>query len=248
MATPENHAPRTAERIATLLVETNAAPWSLAVAHSAAIEAHWQRRKTGNPAFFNGHVFVLQTVECQSHADRTQSVRAQFSLETFASFLYWRDHPALAAQGLDGFGSALVCSREGFCLLGLQAPATLNAGQVLIPGGFLDARDARPDGRIDIDAAIARELEEETGLSAKTLERDAGYIMTRIGRMCGFTIVYRSPMPAADLRARMLEGITQTCEQELADVVVITGPSDLDSYNVPEHTRLTLDLALRSRH
>lgn len=220
------------------LVVTDA-PWPLAVENAADIAAHFARRQAANPSFFDGQVFVLRQIWQQG-----TGIEGVASLERFSSFLYWRDGRAGDAQALDGFGTALVRSAEGHVLAVRASAGTLNAGRVYLPGGFIDARDMRGNGTIDIDASIARELAEETGLDARTLQRAPGFIVARRGRYCCFCVEFRSPLGAAELRDEMLSGARRDTDGELADVIVIRDESDLVRHDVIDHARLVIGSAL----
>ncbi len=168
-------------------------------------------------------------------------IEADFSLERFSAFLYWRDGAAAVADGtLDGFASALVRSAEGHALLGRAAGGTLNSGQLCLPGGFLDARDIRPDDSIDIVASAARELEEETGLTAKDVMPQPGTIVARYGRYCCFAIEFQSPLGSDDLAARMREGLQRDRDGELTDIAIIRSQQDLARLDVLDHARFTI--------
>lgn len=231
-----------AERVGHAHLGVTHAPWPFAVSNGSAIAAHWQRRKAENPSFFNGRVFVLRQLE--RHAG---SIEATLSLEQFADFLYWRDLGYPDTGTLDGFGSALVRSAEGHVLLGHHAAGTLNAGSVYLPGGFLDARDVTAGGTIDLDASIARELAEETGLDAAALTRIPGVLLSRFARYCAFAIEYRSPLDAEALRLAMLDGLRRNAEQELSDIVIVRELADLDRLPILEHARFLVAQVLTGR-
>lgn len=222
-------------RVACVRLAVTPSPWAFATTHAEAIARHWQCRKAANPAFFNGRVFVLR-----GFTDGPAAIEATFSLENFADFLYWRDHDIADGGTLDGFGSALVRSAEGHVLLGRNAAGTLNAGKLYLPGGFLDARDVGPDGCIDLDASIARELLEETGLDATSLVRVPGIIVVRYRRYCAFVIEYRSALAAEALRAAMLDSLRRHGDRELTDIVVARDPADHGRLPVLDHARFLL--------
>lgn len=226
-------------RIATVAARVSPAPWPLAVNHAEAIAAHWRQRVADNPAFYDGHVFVLRQLMISP-----PRVDAVFSLERFSAFLYLRDHPELDRDSLDGFCSAVIRSADGAVLVGRTSATTLNAGRLNVPGGFIDARDARPDGRIDIDASAARELAEETGLDVRSLERVPGYHVVRAGRLCSFAVTYRSPLDAETLRGVMLEGLARDSQRELSDIVILRDPDALDDLDLLPHARRLVRSAL----
>ncbi len=226
-------------RITRLRLTTTDTPWPLAVDNGAAITAHFERRRNGNPAFYDGEVFVLR------HLDREpDAVAGTFSLERFSAFLFWRDHLAADPATLDGFATALVRSAEGHVIAGCATPGTLNAGRVYLPGGFIDARDRRPDGTIDIDASIARELAEETGLAVADLTRVAGYIVARHGRHCCFAIEYRSPLSTTALIDKLRRDLSESGDGELTDVVAIADAGDLARHDVLDHARFLVSNVL----
>lgn len=219
------------------------AAWPLAVANASTIAAHFARRQAANPAFFDGQVFVLRDLW-----QNGSSIEGSLSLERFSAFLYWRDGLADDASTLDGFGAALVRSAEGHVLAVTASSDTLNAGRVYLPGGFIDARDVRGDRSLDIDASIARELAEETGLDTGTLQRVPGYIVARHGRHCCFCVEFRSRLSAEALRGQMLAGIARDQDRELADVVILRESTDLDRHDVLAYARLVAGSVLRVSH
>lgn len=223
------------ENVAHLALQASREPWSFAAANREAIERHWQSRKAKNPSFYNGRVFVLRSLE------RTPDGYAgTLSLEAFADFLYWRDTEGADPATLDGFAAALVRSAEGHVLLGRHAENTLNPGLVYLPGGLLDARDERPDGTIDIGLAVARELNEETGLAPQTLTRFPGYRVVRLDRQVAFVVELKSTLPLTELRRLMLDGAKASRERELTDIIVIRSVDDALRYPVGPYARLLL--------
>jgi len=226
-------------RTDSLRLSVTKAPWPLAVENAAAIDSHFARRKTANPSFYDGQVFVLRDIWREG-----TGIEASLSLERFSSFLYWRDGLARDEATLDGFGSALVQSADNHVLAIEASPGTLNAGRVYLPGGFIDARDVRSDRAVDIDASIARELAEETGLDALSLYRRPGYLVARHGHRCCFCIAYRAALGSEELRGKMLAGAERDTEHEVADVIIIRDMADLARHDVIDHARLLITDAL----
>lgn len=189
--------------------------WPLAVAERTAIAANWAERSRTNPAMFNGRVFV--TRGHQLGADRFSG---WCSATDFASFIYWRADRGRDPGARDLFGVALIFSSDGGLVLGRQGPGHLNAGLTYPPGGFIDERDVGADGRIDIDAGIAREIAEETGLDPAALGRQPGYVLTLWGPHVAVGIAYRSPLPATllleQIRQRMAAGVDDELDRVIA--------------------------------
>jgi 8-oxo-dGTP pyrophosphatase MutT (NUDIX family) len=205
--------------------------WPLAHAHAAEIETDWQRRQAQIPAMFNGVTYLT----C-SHTLEGAAFGATLFKSDFRTLLYWRARSDAAREPVrETFGSSLIRSAEGHLLMGQQGPGQLNSGRIYPPGGLIDGDDVRADGAIDIDASIARELGEETGLSADDLERVPGYLVVFTGLKIAIGIEWRSALPAAELRARILEYLRHQPEPELADIVSVASRADIDEMRMPPH-------------
>ena len=164
----------TSVRIADRVLALSASPWGYAERHRDAMAAYWESARTERPKMFDGPVHVLI-----AHALQGGTFNGTFARTDFKSFLHWREHGA-PGPTRDGFGSALIRSSDGCVLLGLQSLGNLNAGFAYPPSGLIEPADTEA-GCVDIDANIARELEEETGLAPADLERTSGLHRHDIG-------------------------------------------------------------------
>jgi 8-oxo-dGTP pyrophosphatase MutT (NUDIX family) len=224
-------------RIRHCALSLSTEPWSFAERHRDAIAAYWRRVRAERPKMFDGTVHVLT-----AHALHDGLLTGTFARTDFKSFLYWREH---GSQGptRDGFGSSLVRSSDGCVLLGRQSEGHLNAGLAYPPSGLIDSSDTTA-GRVDIDASIARELEEETGLTRADLERRPGYITTSIGPIVSIAIEWQSALPANALRERILAHVERQPEPELGDVVIVRSPADIDNPIIMPYAKAKLRLLL----
>ena len=213
--------------------------WAFADAHAGAIESHWQRRLVTNPGYFNGTIQLMR-----SYGIERGVVHATFMRTDFKSFLYWRESGYPPADAHDAFGSAILRGADGAVLLGLQKAGNINAGLAYLPGGFIDTRDVGPSGAIDIGASIARELSEETGLTAAELDIQPGFRVINCGALVSMAREFRSPLPASALRAQILDFLAADPEPELADIVIVRSMSELDPALIPPYTRLALSAVL----
>ena len=207
--------------------------WPLAQAHADEIEADWRRRHGEIPTMFNGVIYLT----CNHTLDGAAFGGTLFKSD-FRTLLYWRARPDAAHEPVrETFGSSLIRSAEGYLLMGRQGPGQLNSGRIYPPGGLIDGNDVR-DGAIDIDASIARELAEETGLSVADVERVPGYLVVFTGLKIAIAIEWRSALPAAALRERILGFVRSQAEPELTDIVTVAGHADIDDEHMPPHARI----------
>ncbi len=235
----------TVERVQSLELQVTQEPWPLARDKAEAIAAHWARRSAENPAFFDGRVLVLRHLTVSDGA-----CRGTMSLERFSAFLYWRDHPGVDRQSFDGFVSAVLRSRDGDVMLARHAAGTLNAGRVVVPGGFLDPHDVTGDGTVDVAAAAARELAEETGIDVAQLARGPGFLVTRVGHQVSFAVEHRSALGTADLVRAMQDGLGSHAPdgvQELTEIVAVGRECALDDIGVAGFTRHLVGAVLSGR-
>lgn len=208
--------------------------WPYQDSYGAAIADHWEKRRAQSPALFNGVVHLLS-------AWRIEGVvfTGRFLETDFASFLHWREsgHPEAGVR--DCFGSAIIRSADGHVVLGRQREGQVNSGLLYPPSGFIDPADVRPGGRIDIEANIAREVAEETGLDAAELSWPSGFRIAFSGAQVAIAREGRSALTSDALRATVLAHIAGEAEPELVDIVM-TAPSDPVGSDTPAYARLLL--------
>jgi 8-oxo-dGTP pyrophosphatase MutT (NUDIX family) len=211
--------------------------WPFAEHHSEAIEAHWQERLSETPSFFNGVVHLLTAYSVSPDG----LLSARFVRSDFKSFLYWRETGWPDMTVMDAFGSALIFSAEGHVLLGRQSAGNLNSGLLYPPGGFIDARDVGPDGLIDLEASVAREITEETGLAAPAIERHGGYLIALAGPVLSIGVRYRSPLNDGELVETARAYIAADAESELADFAMAPRDGHGRELAMPDYARALLD-------
>lgn len=209
--------------------------WEFAQARQLEIAEHWRKRQVESPALFDGRVMMMRPP-----AVADQVLSAELIAIDFKAYLFWRESGFPDAGVFDGFGSALIRSREGHVLLGRQRGGNVNAGLAYLPGGFIDSRDVRGDGSVDIDASVTRELAEETGLSTRELTRVPGYLITVCERQISIALEYRSPLAAKALRSKILAAIAGQAEPELEDIVAVTDAEANCSDELAEYVRVLL--------
>ena len=210
-------------------------PWAFAIENAEAIDAHWQRRSAENPAYFNGRIYVLAQSTLYDGIFSGQLIAAEFK-----AFLYWKETGQTDTTVCDVFGSALIRSGDGAILLGRQRAGNLNAGLVYLPGGFIDPRDVDGEGRVDIRASVLREVEEETGLRARTLAVSDGFLITTVGQQVSIAVEMVASGDAKSLVAEMRHAADSSAEPELDEIVAVRTFDDVMALPVPEYARVLL--------
>jgi hypothetical protein len=227
-----------AVRIARCRLTIGAERWAFAEREAANIVDHWARALAERPRLFDGKVYLLRALSL-----REGVLEGTFVPADFKSFVYWRAQGYPDASVRDGFGSSLIRSAEGHVLLGRQGAGYLNAGLAYPPGGMIDVHDTHA-GVIDIDASIARELTEETGLDTASLARVPGYVLAQSGPLVSIAIEWRSTLAAEALRETILAHTRAQAAPELADVVIVRSASEIDDPTVPAYAKALLRFIL----
>lgn len=214
--------------------------WSFAEENAEAIAAHWARARIERPKLFDGIVHVLTDWQLQDGAFSGTLVRTDFK-----SFLYWREtgYPEVGVR--DAFGSSLIRSADGAVLLGRQTEGNMNSGLAYPLSGMIDADDVGTDG-VDIDASVARELGEESGLKPGDFVRVPGYLLTLAGPLISIAIEWQSRLDADALRGQMLKHIANQSAPELADIVIVRRRDEIDAIAMPAYARALLSRILRA--
>ena len=209
--------------------------WEYAQQNASEIDTAWRDAVARNPQYFNGIIYLVETLTITAHKLEARLLRTDFK-----SYLYWR-HAGYPDVGvLDGFGSALLKSCDGAIVLGRQRAGNVNAGLAYLPGGFIDGRDVAADGSIDIAASIARELAEETGLQPSDLQREPGFVITQSQAQLSLAIAYRSKLDATQLKRQIETVIAADAQSELVDAVIVRDLADMAGLAMPQYARVLL--------
>lgn len=218
------------------------AVWAFAIENADAIDAHWQRATLANPSYFNGRIYVLAQSRMEDGVFSGRLIAAEFK-----AFLFWKETGQTDTTICDVFGSALIRSGDGAILLGRQRAGNLNAGLVYLPGGFIDPRDRDDEGRVDIRASVLREVEEETGLRARTLAVSEGYLVTTVGQQVSIAVELVGDRDAVGMMAFMREAVAHEAAPELEEIVAVRTLADLDLLPMPEYAQVLLRHVLAGR-
>jgi 8-oxo-dGTP pyrophosphatase MutT (NUDIX family) len=198
------------------------AHWDFAEERRSEIVAHFADLQRARPALWNGRVLLLHQ---WSLADGV--FRGAYLETDFASFIAWRDWDFPDPTVRNSFSMGALQAADGTFLLGVMGAHTANAGKIYFPCGTPDPSDIVAD-EVDLDGSVRRELAEETGLNAATLNLEPGWTTVFAGPRIAQIKVLRSDETAAALRARIMDHLRQEPQPELADIRIVRGPADLD--------------------
>lgn len=219
----------TARVFAVSAVSARLAPGASPVeaAERAAIAAAWESAVAAKPKIFNGRILLGERVEIVG--DRLE---VTFRETAFATLIWLRTLPEGARPLFNVFGAAAVMSSDGAALLGRMAAHTANAGQVYFPCGTPDLGDVVGE-TVDIEGSIARELEEETGLSSPLVRATEERFVVMVGAMVAYVRRYDAALPAADLARRLADHAAAEPEAELDAFLLLRSADEAPSVAPP---------------
>jgi 8-oxo-dGTP pyrophosphatase MutT (NUDIX family) len=208
-------------RVTTLDLAVEAWPWPFARERRAEIDAHFAAQLQKNPALWNGRILLGR-----NSVFKGERFGASYFETDFASFLAWRDWGFPDKNVFNGFGVGALLSSDGAFALGEMAQQTANAGRIYFPSGMPDLDDVR-DGAVDIAGNVARELQEETGLTPADYRDEARWHCFHYGPVVAMVKVLRVDMPGAALRARIVDNLALQESPELSGVHLVRSKADL---------------------
>jgi 8-oxo-dGTP pyrophosphatase MutT (NUDIX family) len=194
--------------------------WPFAVERCADITAHFVLQQAGKPQLWNGRVLLGRNPVFS--ADRFS---ADYFETDFASFLAWRDWGFPDKSVFNGFGMGALRGNDGAFVLGEMAAHTANAGRIYFPSGTPDLDDLR-DGMVDIPGSVAREVDEETGLTPADYRTDEHWDCVVAGAAIAFIRILNVDMPGEALRAKIEANLATHQTPELAAIHLVRGPVD----------------------
>jgi 8-oxo-dGTP pyrophosphatase MutT (NUDIX family) len=212
--------PPAIHRVTHLDLKCNAWAWPFAAQRSADIDAHFALQQAEKPQLWNGRVLLGRNPVFSG--DRFS---ADYFEIDFASFLAWRDWGFPDNSVFNGFGMGALRGSDGVFVLGEMAAHTANGGRIYFPSGTPDLDDLR-DGAVDIPGSVAREVEEETGLTATDYRADEHWDCIVSGAMIAFIRMLNVDMPGEALRAKIEANLASHQSPELAAIHLVRGPAD----------------------
>ena len=208
-------------RVATLDLGFRRQPWPFADQRRAEIDAHFAIQQREKPKLWNGRVLLAHNPVFSG--DRFS---AGYFEADFASFLAWRDWGFPDQEVFNGFGmGALRCS-DGAFVLGEMGQHTANAGRIYFPSGTPDLDDLS-DGAVDIAGSVAREVEEETGLTSADYRAGAHWDCVVSGSAIAMIRILNVDLTGEAARARIEANLARQQQPELAAIHLVRGVSDL---------------------
>ncbi|WP_407520409.1 NUDIX hydrolase [Methylobacterium oryzisoli] len=226
-------APVTLRRTRAVTAALGPYEWAWARENRARIEAHWARRRAARPAMFNGRVMLAHAL-----AERNGACHAALFETDYATLTAFRDFGFPDPGIFNVFAAIVPRSADGAYLLGRMNGHTANAGQIYFACGTPDPEDVREGGRVDLGASALRELHEETGLVPP--ETDRGWTVVQEGGHLAFLRPMHFAEDADTLLARARAHLAAEAVPELADVVAVRGPDDIDPASMPVYAQVFL--------
>jgi len=213
--------------------------WPFAHERRAEIDAHFAERRTRWPQMWNGR--ILLTGADYRIADRSLSGTC-FEAD-FASLLAWRDWGFPDTSAVNCFAMGALRSRDGAFLLGVMGAHTANAGRVYFPAGTPEPADI-VDGRLDLAGSVAREIAEETGLTADDYVASPEWHVVRVDARLAAIKLLAVDAPALELQRKVQDFLAGETNPELSGIRIVRGPGDFDG-RMPPFVIAYLDHCLR---
>jgi 8-oxo-dGTP pyrophosphatase MutT (NUDIX family) len=120
---------------------------------------------------------------------------------------------------------------DGAYLLGEMSNHTANAGRIYFPAGTPDLGDVREE-TVDLLGNVMREIAEETGLTAVDFSITPRWHAVVAGSRVALMKRIDIPLPAPEVRGRMLRHLAGERQPELSDIRIVRSASDFDP-NMP---------------
>jgi 8-oxo-dGTP pyrophosphatase MutT (NUDIX family) len=214
-------------RVTTLDLTYEPWDWPFATRRRADIDAHFAAKKQEKPNLWNGQVLLARRPACVG--DRFS---ASYFATDFASFLAWRDWGFADASVFNGFGMGALRCADGAFVMGEMGAHTSTAGRIYFPAGTPDPDDIVGD-RVDIAGSVARELEEETGLTPADYEAAPHWDCITTGAAIALIRILDVAMPADRLRARIEGNLSRQKQPELSAIHLVRARADISSAMPP---------------
>jgi 8-oxo-dGTP pyrophosphatase MutT (NUDIX family) len=213
--------PAVIHRVTQLDLKCDPWTWPFAIERRADIDAHFALKQAEKPKLWNGRVLLGRNPVFSEGC-----FSADYFEADFASFLAWRDWGFADSSVFNGFGMGALRGNDGAFVLGEMAQHTANAGRVYFPSGTPDLDDLR-GGIVDIAGSVAREVEEETGLTAADYRADEHWDCVVSGAAIAIIRILDVAMTGEALRRKILANLAKQQSPELSAIHLVRDVGDL---------------------
>jgi hypothetical protein len=215
--------PPAIHRVTTLDLNVRPSSWPFAEVRRAEIDAHFAAEQRKRPNLWNGRVLLGRNPRFAG-----EGFSADYFETDFASFLAWRDWGFPDNGVFNGFGMGALLANDGAFALGEMGQHTSNAGRIYFPSGTPDLDDVRGD-TLDIEGSVAREVEEETGLTPGDYRAEPYWDCVFTGVAIAAMRILRVDMTGEALRERIEASLAAQQQPELVRIHLVRGPGDLSA-------------------
>ncbi|CCD98236.1 hypothetical protein [Bradyrhizobium sp. STM 3809] len=208
-------------RVTALDLQVEPWDWPFARERRDEIAAHFAERQREKPGLWNGRILLGR--DARFDGDRFS---ARYFETDFASLLAWRDWGFPDRSAFNGFGMGALRASDGAFVLGEMGAHTANAGRLYFPAGTPDLDDV--DGAtLDLASNVAREVEEETGLTPSDYRASAHWDCVVTGASIALMRVLDAAETGEVLQRRIEANLAAQDEPELAGVRLVRSRADL---------------------
>jgi 8-oxo-dGTP pyrophosphatase MutT (NUDIX family) len=207
-------------RVTQLDLSVQPWPWRFAEERRADIDAHFAIKQREKP-IWNGRILLGRDPDFTAGG-----FSARYFEADFAAFLAWRDWGFPDKDVFNGFGmGALRCS-DGAFVLGEMGQHTANAGRIYFPSGTPDLDDISA-GAVDMSGSVAREVEEETGLTPADYRAGPHWDCVVSGAAIAMIRMLNVDSSGEALRARIEANLARQQQPELSAIHLVRNAGDL---------------------
>lgn len=195
--------------------------WPFAALRRDDILAHFAEAQRAKPRIWNGKVLLARNPRFAG-----DGLSAEYFETDFASFLAWRDWGFPDRDVFNCFGMGALRSSDGAFVLGEMGADTANAGRIYFPSGTPDLDDVR-GGMMDVAGSVAREVEEETGISPSDYRAASDWTCIEAGASIAMMRILDVAMPGDALRAKIEANLARQSTPELSAIHLVRSRADL---------------------
>ncbi|WP_315725947.1 MULTISPECIES: NUDIX hydrolase [unclassified Bradyrhizobium] len=208
-------------RVTALDLKVEPWDWPFAQARRDEIAAHFAERQREKPGLWNGRILLGR--DARFHNGQFS---ASYFETDFASLLAWRDWGFPDRTAFNGFGMGALRAADGAFVLGEMGAHTANAGRLYFPAGTPDLADV-DGGTLDLAANVAREVEEETGLTPADYRASSHWDCVVTGASIAMMRVLDAPETGDVLQRRIEANLAAQDEPELSAIQLVRSRDDL---------------------